>query len=82
MHELLQSPFKIEDILKKKKKIKRELMQSESSISIKIAILGGATTNLIKEVLELFLLDAGITPVFMNPSIINGMRMLFFKMMH
>lgn len=64
MHELLQSPFKIEDILKKKKKIKRELMQSESSISIKIAILGGATTNLIKEVLELFLLDAGITPVF------------------
>ena len=64
MHKLLEVPFDAEIIMKKKKGIKRELMQKESFIDLRVAILGGSTTSVIKAVLELFLLDAGIQPTF------------------
>ncbi len=61
----LQYPFDAEFILTKKKSIRRELL-NDGSVRIKknIAILGGYTTSNIKLVMELFLLDNGIEPVF------------------
>jgi len=61
----LQYPFDNEYILKKSKRIKKELLASEDKRIIKkIAVLGGSTTHDIIRVLELFLLDQGIEPVF------------------
>lgn len=61
----LQYPFDSEYILKKAKRIKKELLASEDKrIAKKIAVLGGSTTHDIIRVLELFLLDQGIEPVF------------------
>lgn len=61
----LEYPFDAEYILRKKKKIKRELQLSECGcIEKRIAILGGSTTSDIKLILELFLLNYGIKPVF------------------
>ena len=62
----LEYPFDGEYILRKKKKIKRELLENECGefLQKRIAILGGSTTSDIKLVLELFLLNCGIKPVF------------------
>lgn len=61
----LEYPFDSDFILNKKKRLRRELLeQSQGFISKKIAILGGSTTNDLKLVLELFLLNQGIKPVF------------------
>ncbi|MEE1280750.1 MAG: HAD-IIIC family phosphatase [Acutalibacteraceae bacterium] len=61
----LEYPFDEECILRKKKKIKRELLKNECGyLEKKIAILGGSTTSDIKLILELFLLNYGIKPVF------------------
>lgn len=62
----LQIPFDAETIMRKKKAIKRKLLeeQSISFIEKKIAILGGETTEDIKQMLELFLLNYGIKPSF------------------
>jgi len=62
----LEYPFNPEEILKKKKSIKRRLLKDKDCTYIdkKIAILGGCTTNDIKVILELFLLDYGIRPEF------------------
>ena len=62
----LEYPFDAEWILKKKKSIKRQLLEkgSENLIEKKIAILGGQTTHDIMEVMELFLLNYGIKPLF------------------
>ena len=51
-------------ILRKKKALKRELLEKDDLINKKIAILGGTTTFEIKEQLELFLLNCGIKPEF------------------
>ncbi len=65
MRELLKYPFDSQMILKKRRKIKKELQESGVAfIHKKIAILGGSTTHDIKEILELFLLDAGISGEF------------------
>jgi len=54
-----------EFILRKKKSIKKKLLLSKDNLMGKnIAILGGSTTSEIKNILELFLLDAGIKPNF------------------
>ena len=61
----LDYPFNPEEILKNKKSIKRQLLEKNTNFSEKnIAILGGVTTNDIKSVLELFLLNNGIKPNF------------------
>ncbi len=63
--KVLEYPFDADEILSKKKKIKRQLLESsEKRIKKNIAILGGSTTNDIKLVLELFLLNFGIEPQF------------------
>ena len=69
MNELAY-PFDADYILKKRKSIKRMLLSEDGGdsaakgISKRIGILGGSTTHDIKEILELFLLNNGIKPVF------------------
>ena len=61
----LEYPFDSEYILKKSKKIRRELLENSTGLlSKKIAVLGGSTTHDIIRVLEVFLLNRGIQPVF------------------
>lgn len=62
----LQYPFDAEYIIKKKKRIKKELLAADGRAFVdkKIAILGGQTTQNIKLLMELFLLDQGIRPTF------------------
>ena len=61
----LTYPFNNEYILKKSKRIKKDLLASgEQRMTKKIAVLGGSTTHDIIRVLELFLLEQGIEPLF------------------
>ena len=62
----LEYPFNAEEIIKKKKSYRKQLLSIDGSTFIekKIAILGGQTTQNIKLVLELFLLNYGIKPTF------------------
>lgn len=65
MLKCLQYPFDANYIISKKKHIKRELLDSgKSFIDKNIAILGGSTTNSVKLIMELFLLNYGIRPQF------------------
>ena len=61
----LEYPFDSDYILKKKKSLKQKLLENSCGfIEKNIAILGGSTTNDIKLILELFLLNNGIKPKF------------------
>lgn len=61
----LAYPFDAKFIISKKKKIRRLLLEQKTSRTpIKIAILGGSTTNDIILSMELFLLNYGIQPDF------------------
>ena len=62
----LEYPFDAEGVLKKKKSLRKQLLSDDTKkfIEKKIAILGGETTQNIKLILELFLLNYGIKPEF------------------
>lgn len=62
----LQYPFNAEALISKKKSLKRQLLAElpQNAPEKKIAILGGQTTRDIRLILELFLLNYGIRPVF------------------
>ncbi|MCD7726822.1 MAG: HAD-IIIC family phosphatase [Ruminococcus sp.] len=61
----LEYPFDSGLILKKRKRLKRELLATgDNRIKKKIAVLGGSTTSDITSILELFLLNVGIEPEF------------------
>jgi FkbH-like protein len=60
----LEYPLDIDKILRKKKSIKKELLNKKNLVEKNLAILGGSTTSEIKNILELFLLDSGIKPNF------------------
>lgn len=60
----LEYPFNGLEILKNKKSLKRALLQSDNFITKKIAILSGYTVGEFQNILELFLLNCGIKPVF------------------
>ena len=64
MSEKLEYPLDRELILRKKKSIKKELLEKTNLVQKRVAILGGSTTVEVKNILELFLLHAGIEPVF------------------
>lgn len=58
-------PFDSNQLLLKKKSLKKALLENDSDyIQKKLAILGGSTTSEIKNMLELFLLNYGIKPLF------------------
>ena len=62
----LEYPFDAEKLINQKKRIRRLLLENPDNkfIDKKIAILGGETTQNIKLILELFLLNYGIRPSF------------------
>ncbi len=61
----LEYPFDSSYIMKKSKTIRKTLMADGTErIRKKIAVLGGSTTHDIIRILELFLLNCGIEPVF------------------
>jgi FkbH-like protein len=60
----LSYPFDANYLLRKKKAIRRELMSRKDLVEKRIAILGGSTTAEIKDMIELFLLNDGVRPVF------------------
>lgn len=57
-------PLDANNLLRKKGSIRRNLMNREDFMEKRIAILGGSTTAEIKDMIELFLLNDGIRPVF------------------
>ncbi len=57
-------PFDAKLLLRKRKAIRRELLQKPNLLEKRIAILGGSTTSDIRDMLELFLLGYGIAPRF------------------
>lgn len=61
----LEYPFDAQEIITRKRTLKKELLkQNHTFLEKKIAILGGVTTENIKNILELFLLNYGIKPSF------------------
>ena len=64
MRKELEYPFDSQLLLRKKKSLRRELLETPNLMEKHIAILGGSTTSDIKDMLELFLLGYGIKPVF------------------
>lgn len=63
--EELEYPFDPNLLLKKRRAIKKKLLSDGSQrLHKKIAILGGSTTEFVKQSLELFLLNFGIEPEF------------------
>ena len=57
-------PFDPALLMRKRKKLKRELEAAGSFVEKRIAVLGGSTTHDVVEMMELFLLDNGIRPTF------------------
>lgn len=64
MIKCLEYPFDTNFIIKKKKKIRNELLKNEHFICKKIAILGGSTTFEIQKIVDIFLLKYGIKAEF------------------
>lgn len=64
MNPLLNYPFDIAILRRKKNSIRRELLEQPDLVEKRIAVLGGSTTNEIVQFLELFLLNQGIRPIF------------------
>lgn len=62
----LEYPFDADLLLRKRRNIKKRLLSQlpMQALKVKIAIMGGSTTKDIKEMLELFLLDADLLPEF------------------
>lgn len=63
--ECFEYPIDAKCLIKKKRQIKKVLLANgERRISVRIAVLGGSTTNEVVDQLELFLLQYGIEGVF------------------
>lgn len=62
----LEYPFDADTVRNKRKRLKKQLLNDSTKhyIEKRIAILGGETTQDIKSILELFLLNYGIKPSF------------------
>ena len=60
MDRIFEYPFDTAEIMRKQKRLKRELLEDGTSrIKKRIAILGGSTVDAVRDVLELFLLNYG-----------------------
>src|SRR5208283_2756895 len=57
-------PIDVATVLRKRRSLKRELLEQPNLVPTRIAILGGSTTSEVKSMLELFLLAQGIQPTF------------------
>src|SRR5580704_6462817 len=54
----------MDDLLRKRKGLRRRLSAIEGLQPVRIAVLGGSTTNEVVELLEIFLLASGFQPTF------------------
>ena len=61
----LTPPFDSLEILRKYKSFKPKLLKKDGLIEVKIFVASGSTTNEVVQILEIFLLNAGIKPVFL-----------------
>lgn len=64
MLQELEYPFDGKLIMRKRSSLRRRLLEQQDLIEKRIGILGGSTTHDVREILELFLLNYGIKPVF------------------
>lgn len=64
IEDILSYPFDCDLIMKKQRRIKRKLMEKNSVLHKRIALLGGSTISDIKNILEIFLLNYGILAEF------------------
>lgn len=60
----LRFPMQAADILRKRRSLRKELLNQTNLVPTRIAILGGSTTTEVKSMLELFLLLHGLQPTF------------------
>ncbi len=60
----LQYPLEAALVLQKKRALKKALLEKPGLLEKKVAIVGGSTVGEVKNILELFLLEAGIKPSF------------------
>jgi FkbH-like protein len=58
------SSITVETLIRKRKSLRRELFERPNLLEVRVAILGGSTTNEVVDFLEVLLLDKGIRPVF------------------
>jgi FkbH-like protein len=57
-----------ETVLRKRKGLRRELLQKDRLLDVRIAILGGSTTTEVADLLEILLLEKGIRPLIYQSS--------------
>lgn len=88
MNDIFTYPFDAAEIMKKQRKLKRELLSDGSTrIKKRIAVLGGSTVDAVRDILELFLLNYGIEPEFWtseygqyrNEALFPSQELLDFK---
>jgi len=60
----LRSPVSAETVLRKRTALRKELLKQPNLLPVRIAILGGSTTQEIRSILEIFLLAHAIQPSF------------------
>ena len=58
------SAYSLDEILQKRRSLRRQLSSVEGLKEIRIAVLGGTTTNELVDLLELHLLSSGFRPTF------------------
>jgi FkbH-like protein len=54
----------VETLIRQRKSLCRELLERPNLLQVRVAILGGSTTNEVADFLEVLLLDKGIEPIF------------------
>ena len=57
-------PTTLAEILRKREALKKQLLEQENLVAVRMAILGGSTTSELRKMLELFLVASGIRPAF------------------
>jgi FkbH-like protein len=64
MHSSTLTKIGLEEILVQRKKLRRQLLACADLKDIRIAVLGGTTTNELVDLLEILLLQSGFRPAF------------------
>lgn len=58
------SSIAVDTLIRKRTSLRRELLERPNLLEVRVAILGGSTTNEVADFLEVLLLDKGIKPIF------------------
>lgn len=64
MNQELLYPFEANHLLRHRKRLRRELLAGGPWIDVRVAVLAGSTAQEVVDLLELFLLNDGIRPLF------------------